>query len=217
MANDAAPTGTKRQNCSWSYRNADGEVVDSFTKDSRSIVASIVGATDPIETKLSDIITDEALLDTLVTDFPMAGMAMLFGLKTTEGNALAPSSSKGWGPGEMVTAMEDRRNTIVEDKEWREGGGGGPRTTFIIDAMASIFLADNGQTLNSAGREFLKGQIKEKGAKAFTDQPRIAAEIAAAEARRAQEKLQVKQAAAAASQGDSFLADMAKALASQVA
>ena len=217
MANDATPAGTKRQNCSYSYRNADGEIADSFTKDARSIVASIVGASEPIETAIGDIITDPDLKEQLATEFPMAVMAMLFGLKTTLGNALAPSSSKGWGPGEMVTAMEDRRNTIVEDKEWREGGGGGPRTTFIIDAMASIFLADNGQTLNTAGREFLKAQIKEKGAKAFTDQPRIAAEIAAAEARRAQEKLQVKQAAAANATGDSFLADMAKALASQVA
>lgn len=197
MATDTS-TGTeprKRQNLDYRYRDHEGALQESFTEDSRSVHVTVLASGESVELSINDVITDAAVVQRLADDFPMAIMGFLFGAKTTVGNAV--TSVKNGDAGDMLRALETRRNTIVEDKEWRGDAGGGPRTGHIIEAVSNIIRAQTGKELNQTGKDALKAEIKTKGSKPFTDDPTIAAELAAMEHRRAQEKLEAKRRQAA--------------------
>lgn len=215
--NDTADTAgqeanKKSRNLKYSHRNHTGEVQDEFNADVRSVITTVIADGSSVETRFSDFI-DPALIEKIAeTDGGKIFLqATAFGLKTTIGNSCAQANKLGWGPSDMHKALEDRRATLVDDKEWREGGGGGPRTAHIVDAVAAMLQRETGKPLNPAGLALLKEQAK-ANPKSFTDNPQIAAEIAAAEMRRAEQKLKEKQAAAAQSTGGSFLSDLAASL-----
>ena len=207
-ATAAGTEGSKRAKLDYKYRDHAGVLQDSFTKDSRSVHITVLGNGESVETHINEIITDQEVLDRL-TDaehgYPMAIMAFLFGIKTTTGNSV--TSVKDGNPDDMLRAIATRKATIVEDKEWREGGGGGPRTGHIIDAVCAVLKAQSGKEVTAKGREVLKATILEKGAKHFTDDPVIKAEIDAAEMRRIMEKAAASKAKAAQA-GSSILSGL---------
>lgn len=208
MANDSpetsTTTGTKSRNLRYTYRDADGVEQESFTRSSRSVITTIIASGEKVETSISDLVEDASVAQALAEDAPMAIMAMLFGLKTTIGNAV--TAVKNGDADDMLAALATRRATIVEDKEWREGGATGPRTGHIVEAVAAILTQQTGKPLSEAGLALLKEEVK-KSPKSFTDDPTIAAEIAAANMRRAQEQLAKKQAAAANAAGKGSILD----------
>lgn len=209
---NSTEAGKKSRNLKYTHRNTLGEVQDEFNADARSVIVTVIASGESVETRLTDFI-DQTLVDAIAaTDGGKVFLqATLFGLKTTEGNSCAQATKMGWGPEDMLKALTERRETLVDDKEWRDSAGGGPRTGHIVDAVQAMLERETGKPLNPAGISMLKEQVK-ANPKSFTDNPAIAAEITAAEMRRVEEKLKKKQAAAAAAGGTSFLSDLAASL-----
>lgn len=211
MAIESAPeadTKGKRQNLRYAYRDRTGAIQEQFTTDSRSVAATVLGNGETIEANVADLFdeADRALVEQVAEKAPMLVMAAIFGLKTTIGNAA--TSVKNGDADDIAKALQTRRDTIVEDGEWRGDTVGGPRTAHIIEAISNIVKRASGQELNDAGKAALKQEIITRGAKAFTSDAAIAAELAAMDMARAQAKLAKMQAAAATAAPGGILASL---------
>lgn len=198
MASDTSTAGEKRerrQNLTYTYRDKDGQEVEKFTDDSRSVIYMIDASGKKVELTIHEIIKDSSVVDWLAEHAPIAIRAMLFGLKTTVGNAV--TSVKNGSPDEMLQAIEQRKETLV-DGEWREGGERGPSPKLVLEAMLQWYQGKTGKQASETKVKAFRDIIRQSGTKQVLTDAEILAEFEAIKLREQQKKVdEAKQQAAA--------------------
>jgi hypothetical protein len=176
----------RRQNLTYTYRDKDGQEVEKFTDDSRSVIYMIDASGKKVELALAEIIKDQSVIDWLAEHAPIAIRAALFGLKTTVGNAV--TSVKNGSPDEMLQAIENRKETLIEG-EWREGGERGPSPKLVLEAMLNWYAGKTGKQANETKVRAFKDIIRQRGTKQVLTDSDILAEFEAVKLREQQKKV----------------------------
>lgn len=196
-------TKTRRQNLTYTYRDKDGQENDKFTDDARSVIFMVDASKKRLELKIDEIIKDQTVIDWLAENAPISLRAMLFGLKTTVGNAV--TSVKNGDAGEMFQAIENRKETLIEG-EWREGGERGASPKLVLEACLATYLAKMGHPASEQRVKEFRDIIRKEGTKYVLTNPNILAEFEAIKLREQQKKVdEAKQAAQAAPQSPSMM------------
>lgn len=201
MANDGtaqAGEKTRRQNLTYTYRDKEGVVQEKFSADSRSVIMTVDSIGKSVEFAVSDLISDQEVINWLADNAPTALMSMLFGMKTTSGNSV--TSVKNGSGEEMLEAIEQRKETLV-DKDWREGGERGPSPKLVLEAMIAWYTNMKGRAPDEAKVAVFKSTIKEQGSKQVLTDGDIAAEFEAVKLREQQKKVDAARAAAKSGAG----------------
>lgn len=199
MANDGQEQAKRDRNIRYSYRDKHGEVQDKFTSDSRSVIFTLEKSGSKLEFGVAELIKDDELCQRFCTEAPMALMALLFGLKTTTGNAV--TAVKSGDAGEMFDALEERKSTIC-DGEWREGGTRGPNPADVLLAMSNWYKSKKGNEPDDTWLAKAKGRIKELGTKTILLDKEILAEHEAVKLAKVQANLNKLRAEAQAGSDD---------------
>ena len=199
----------RRQNLTYTYRDKDGQEVDKFTDDSRSVIYTIDQTGKRVELALSEIIKDSSVIDWLAENAPIAIRGALFGFKTTVGNAV--TSVKSGNPDEMLSAIEARKETLI-DGEWREGGERGPSPKLVLEAMLQWYRSKAGKEPSEAKIKVFRDTIRKEGTKQILTDGDILVEFEAVKLREQQKKVdeakaQAQGAPQAPSAMDALLAD----------
>lgn len=185
----------RRQNITYTYRDKDGQEQDKFTDDSRSVILMIDQSGKKLEVSVAEIVKDQTVVEWLAENAPIAIRSMIFGLKTTVGNAV--TSVKNGSAEEMFQAIENRKETLVEG-EWREGGERGPSPKLVLEAMGNWYANATGKQPSEAKLKAFKDIIRQKGTKQVLTDADVNAEFEAVRLREQQKKVdEAKQQAAA--------------------
>jgi hypothetical protein len=188
MASDTQTLEKKerRQNLTYTYRDKDGQEVEKFTDDARSVIYMVDASGKKVELSLLEIVKDQSVIDWLAENAPIMIRGALFGFKTTVGNAV--TSVKNGSADEMLQAIENRKETLVEG-EWREGGERGPSPKLVLEAMLQWYRGKTGKDPSEAKQKAFKDTIRKEGTKKILTDADILAEFEAVKLREQQKRV----------------------------